>query len=228
LPKVTKEDAAARLTLTTHLEDLARADFVVENVTEDWEVKKCVYERLDAVIPGEVCVGANTSCLSIGQLAGVTTRPANVIGLHFMNPAHLTATVEVMRASQTSDHTVLVVHELLARLNKTAVVVNDRPGFVSSRLSHVFMNEAAYALQENVAAADQIDTIFKKCYGHKMGPLETADLIGLDTVVRSLKVLYDSFLDSKYRCCPLLQQLVDAGHLGRKTGRGFYRYSDSL
>jgi 3-hydroxybutyryl-CoA dehydrogenase len=228
LPKVTKEDAAARLTLTTQLEELASCDFIVENVTEDWDVKKCVYERLDRAIPGEICFGANTSCLSITQLGGVTTRPANVIGLHFMNPAHLTGTVEVIRASQTSDRTVTLVQQLLARLNKTAVVVNDWPGFVSSRLSHVFMNEAAFALQENVAAAEQIDTIFKKCYGHKMGPLETADLIGLDTVVRSLKVLHDSFQDSKYRCCPLLQRLVDAGHLGRKTGRGIYRYSDSL
>jgi len=186
-----------------------------------------VYERLDRAIPEGVCVGANTSCLSIAQLGGVTRRPADVVGVHFMNPAHLTGTVEVIRASQTSDRTVEVVHQLLARLDKTAVVVNDWPGFVSSRLSHVFMNEAAFALQENVALAGQIDTIFKKCYGHKMGPLETADLIGLDTVVHSLKVLYDSFGDSKYRCCPLLQQLVDAGHLGRKTGRGFYRYPDA-
>ena len=212
LPKVAKEDAAARLTLTTRLEELASCDFVIENVTEDWDVKKCVYERLDRVIP---------------RLGGVTKRPASIVGLHFMNPVHLKATVEVVRGSYTSDRTLEVMHQLLARLNKTAVVVNDWPGFVSSRLSHVFMNEAAFALQESVATAEQIDTIFKECYGHKMGPLETADLIGLDTVVRSLNVLYESFQDSKYRCCPLLQQLVHAGRLGRKTGRGFYRYSDS-
>ena len=228
LPKVTKEDAAARLTLTTRLEELAACDFIVENVTEDWDVKKCVYERLDRVIPGEICFGVNTSCLSITQLGGVTKRPGNIVGLHFMNPVHLTATVEVIRGSQTSDRTLEVIQQLLARLNKTAVVVNDWPGFVSSRLSHVFMNEAAFALQDGVATAEQIDTIFKKCYGHKMGPLETADLIGLDTVVRSLKVLHENFQDSKYRCCPLLQQLVHAGHMGRKTGRGFYRYPDSL
>lgn len=228
LPKVAKEDAAARLTLTTRLEELASCDFVIENVTEDWDVKKCVYERLDRVIPGEVCFGVNTSCLSITRLGGVTKRPASIVGLHFMNPVHLKATVEVVRGSYTSDRTLEVMHQLLARLNKTAVVVNDWPGFVSSRLSHVFMNEAAFALQESVATAEQIDTIFKECYGHKMGPLETADLIGLDTVVRSLNVLYESFQDSKYRCCPLLQQLVHAGRLGRKTGRGFYRYSDSL
>lgn len=228
LPKVTKEDAAARLTLTTRLEDLATSAFVVENVTEDWDVKKCLYQRLDGLLPDEVCVGVNTSCLPITQLAAVTGRPAKVVGLHFMNPVPLMATVEVIRGEQTSDETVGVANELLARLSKTAVVVNDSPGFISSRLSHVFMNEAAFTLGEGVATAEQIDTIFKKCYGHKMGPLETADLIGLDTVVRSLKVLYDSFQDSKYRCCPLLKQLVHAGHLGRKTGRGFYRYPESL
>jgi 3-hydroxybutyryl-CoA dehydrogenase len=228
LPKVSREDAAARLTLATEVEALASSDFIVENVTEDRDVKKCVYERLDRAIPEEICFGANTSCVPIAQLGGVTRRPASIIGLHFMNPSHLMETVEVIRASQTSDRTVQVVHELLDRLEKRAVVVNDSPGFVSSRLSHVFMNEAAFALQENVALAEQIDTIFKKCYGHRMGPLETADLIGLDTVMRSLKVLYDSFGDSKYRCCPLLEQLVQAGHLGRKTGRGFYCYPDSL
>ena len=149
-------------------------------------------------------------------------------GLHFMNPVHLKPTVEVIRGRQTSDATLDIVQQLLGRLCKTAVVVNDWPGFVSSRLSHVFMNEAAFTLQEGVATAEQIDTIFKKCYSHKMGPLETADLIGLDTVVRSLNVLYESFQDPKYRCCPLLRQLVEAGHLGRKTGQGFYSYSDGL
>ena len=228
LPKVTKEDAAARLTFTTRLEDLASSEFIVENVTEDWDVKKCIYQRLDGVLPAEVCFGVNTSCLSITRVASVTSRPARVVGLHFMNPVPLMATVEVIRGSETSDRTLQVVDALLTRLNKTAVVVNDSPGFISSRLSHVLMNEAAFALNEGVATAEQIDTIFKKCYGHKMGPLETADLIGLDTVVRSLKVLYDSFEDSKYRCCPLLKELVHAGHLGRKTGRGFYRYPESL
>ena len=227
LPNVTMEDAASRLTLTTRLDELASCDFVVENVTEDWNIKKCVYERLDRLVPAEVCFGANTSCLSITRLAAVTTRPANIVGLHFMNPAHLMATVEAIRGLYTSDNTLEVMRQLLARLEKTAVVVNDSPGFVSSRLSHVFMNEAAFALHESVATAEEIDTIFKKCYAHKMGPLETADLIGLDTVMRSLNVLYESFQDPKYRCCPLLQRLVHAGHLGRKTGRGFYRYRDS-
>jgi 3-hydroxybutyryl-CoA dehydrogenase len=179
-------------------------------------------------MPAEICFGVNTSCLSITRLGNVTKRPEQVVGLHFMNPVHLKETVEVIRGSYTSNETLGVVDELLTRLNKQAVVVIDWPGFVSSRLSHVFMNEAAFALQESVATAEQIDTIFRQCYGHKMGPLETADLIGLDTVMRSLDVLYSSFQDPKYRCCPLLKQLVTAGHLGRKTGRGFYRYMDDL
>ncbi len=227
LPKVAAKDAAARLTLTTHLDDLASCEFVVENVTEDWDVKKLVYEQLDRVVPGDVCFGVNTSCLSITELGAVTGRARNVVGLHFMNPVPLKSTVEVIRGCHTSDETLAIVHALLDRLKKTAVVVNDWPGFVSSRVSHVFMNEAAFTLQEGVATAEQIDTIFKQCYAHKMGPLETADLIGLDTVVRSLHVLYESFQDSKYRCAPILQRLVHAGHLGRKTGRGFYQYSES-
>lgn len=228
LPKVSIDDAAARLTTATRLEALAPCDFVVENVTEDWDTKKRVYERLDRIVPPGVCFGVNTSCLSITRLAGLTGRPQDIVGLHFMNPVHLKKTVEVMRGSHTSDRTLALIDELLTRLNKQAVVVADWPGFVSSRLSHVLMNEAAFALQENVATAEQIDTIFRQCYGHKMGPLETADLIGLDTVMRSLEVLYTSFQDPKYRCCPLLSGLVAAGHLGRKTGRGFHRYPDSL
>jgi 3-hydroxybutyryl-CoA dehydrogenase len=228
LPKVTQQDAARRLTLTTSLEDLAGCDFIVENVTEDLQIKNSVYERLDRIIPDGVCIGVNTSCLPITQLAAITRRPGSIVGLHFMNPVPLMTTVEVIRGAHTCDSTLATVEHLLGRLNKTAVVVHDSPGFISSRLSHVFMNEAAFALQEGVATAEQIDTIFKKCYGHKMGPLETADLIGLDTVMRSLNVLYDSFKDSKYRCCPLLEDLVQAGHLGRKTGSGFHRYPESL
>jgi 3-hydroxybutyryl-CoA dehydrogenase len=228
LPKVSIEDATARLTVTTCLEALTPCHFVVENVTEDWDIKKRLYERLDRVVAPGVCFGVNTSCLSITRLASVTGRPEEVVGLHFMNPVPLKNTVEVMRGFHTSDRTLAVVDAFLTRLNKQAVLVNDWPGFVSSRVSHVFMNEAAFALQENVATAEQIDTIFRQCYGHKMGPLETADLIGLDTVMRSLEVLYVSFQDPKYRCCPLLSRLVSAGHLGRKTGRGFHRYADSL
>jgi len=227
LPRLPKEDALQRMVLTTDLRAVASCDFVIENVTEDWDVKKAVYEDLDRVAPPEVCFGANTSCIPITQIASATRRPANVVGIHLMNPVHLKPTVEVIRGFHTSDATVDVLLQLFAVLDKEAIIVQDMPGFVSNRISHLFMNEAAFVLQDNVATADKIDMIFKKCFGHKMGPLETADLIGLDTVMRSLDVLYESFHDPKYRCCPLLRKLVHAGHLGRKTGRGFHVYPDA-
>jgi 3-hydroxybutyryl-CoA dehydrogenase len=226
LPRITGDQAMQRMVLTTDLQDVASCDFIIENVTEDWAVKKPVYENLDRVAPPEVCLGANTSCISITQIASATTRPANVVGIHLMNPVHLKPTVEVIRGFHTSDRTVDTLLRLFALLNKEAIIVQDMPGFVSNRISHLFMNEAAFVLQDNVATAEQIDMIFKKCFGHKMGPLETADLIGLDTVMRSLDVLYESFQDPKYRCCPLLRKLVHAGHLGRKTGRGFHVYPE--
>ena len=226
LPRVTRDEAVQRMVWTTRLEDVASCDFIVENVTEDWGVKQAVYRQLDRIAPPEVCFGVNTSCISITRIAGVTTRPANVVGVHFMNPVHLMPTVEVIRGYHTSDPTLDTLLALLGALKKEGVVVEDLPGFVSNRISHLFMNEAAFVLQDGVTTAANIDQIFKKCFGHKMGPLETADLIGLDTVVRSLDVLYESFQDPKYRCCPLLRKLVHAGHLGRKTGKGFHVYPE--
>jgi 3-hydroxybutyryl-CoA dehydrogenase len=227
LPRVTREQAENRMALTTRLEDAAACDFVIENVTEDWMIKRSVYEKLDRLVPPGVCFGANTSCLSITRIAGVTRRPGNVVGVHLMNPVHLMPTVEVIRGLQTSDGAVDTLLALLSRLDKQAITVHDLPGFVSNRISHLFMNEAAFVLQDGLASPEQIDQIFKKCFGHRMGPLETADLIGLDTVMRSLDVLYESFQDPKYRCCPLLRKLVHAGHLGRKTGKGFHSYPNA-
>jgi 3-hydroxybutyryl-CoA dehydrogenase len=224
LPRITRDEALERMILTTNLEDVASCGFIIENVTEDWDVKRPLYERLDRVVPEEVCFGANTSCISITQIASVTRRPANVVGIHLMNPVHLKPTVEVIRGFHTSDRAIETLQRLFSRLNKDAIIVEDLPGFVSNRISHLFMNEAAFVLQDNVATAVQIDLIFKKCFGHKLGPLETADLIGLDTVMRSLDVLYESYHDPKYRCCPLLRKLVHAGRLGRKTGQGFHVY----
>ena len=225
-PRVSKDDALKQLHFTTNFADLSSCEFIIENVTEDWHVKKVVYEKLDRVMPSEVCFGANTSCISITKIGSVTKRPANVVGMHFMNPVHAQPTVEVIRGYHTSDRTLACLNQLFSQLNKEAIVVEDLPGFVSNRISHLFMNEAALVLQDNVAPAEKIDAIFKKCFGHKMGPLETADLIGLDTVMHSLDVLYESYHDAKYRCSPLLRKLVHAGNLGRKTGKGFYSYPE--
>jgi len=227
LPRISRDEALQRMVLTTDLKDVASCDFIIENVTEDWDVKRPVYECLDRVTPSEVCFGANTSCISITQIGSATRRPANVVGIHLMNPVHLKPTVEVIRGFHTSDRALDTLLQLFSLLNKEAIIVEDMPGFVSNRISHLFMNEAAFVLQDNVATAEKIDMIFKKCFGHKMGPLETADLIGLDTVMRSLDVLYESFHDPKYRCCPLLRKLVHAGNLGRKTGKGFHVYPEA-
>jgi len=225
-PRVSKDDALKQMHFTTSFADLSSCEFIIENVTEDWQVKKVVYEKLDRVMPSEVCFGANTSCISITKIGSVTKRPANVVGIHFMNPVHAQPTVEVIRGYHTSDRTLACLNQLFSQLNKEAILVEDLPGFVSNRISHLFMNEAAFVLQDNVAPAEKIDAIFKKCFGHKMGPLETADLIGLDTVMHSLDVLYESYHDAKYRCSPLLRKLVHAGNLGRKTGKGFYSYPE--
>jgi 3-hydroxybutyryl-CoA dehydrogenase len=183
-----------------------------------------VYRALDALCPPEVCFGVNTSCISITRVAGFTQRPDRVIGMHFMNPVYLKTSIEIIRGYHTSEQTIQAARNLLRQLGKDAILVNDYPGFVSNRISHLFMNEAAFVVQDQVATPHEVDAIFKKCYGHTMGPLETADLIGLDTVVHSLDVLYESYQDSKFRCCPLLRKMVHAGLLGVKSGKGFYEY----
>lgn len=215
----------SRVRLSTDLEDVSDCDFVIENVSEEWAVKEKVYRRLDVVCPAEVCFGVNTSCISIARVAGVTRRPDRIIGVHFMNPSYMKSTVEVMRASCTSEATLEETKGFLRTLGKEGIVVNDAPGFVSNRISHLFMNEAAYVFQDNVASARDIDDVFVKCFSHRMGPLETADLIGIDTVMKSLDVLYESYGDPKFNCCPLIRQMVQEGKLGRKTGKGFYDYA---
>lgn len=218
------EMVISRIQFATDYQLLKNVEVVIENVTEKWGIKKEVYEKLDQICPENCIFLVNTSCISITKIAALTKRPAQVIGTHFMNPVPLKTTVETIRGYHTSEETIVATRALLTKMGKECILVNDLPGFVSNRLSHLFMNEAAFVVQDQVAGPQEVDDIFKKCFGHVMGPLETADLIGLDTVVNSLKVLYEYYQDPKFRCCPLLQKMVDAGLLGRKTGRGFYTY----
>ncbi|CDG18407.1 3-hydroxyacyl-CoA dehydrogenase family protein [Xenorhabdus doucetiae] len=206
------------------LQAVADCEFVVENITENIALKQALYTRMAEFIAPCAVLAANTSCIPITKLGSFHRVPSQVIGVHFMNPVYLKPTVEVIIGLTTSEQTQKRCLEILALLGKTAVVVKDGPGFVSNRISHLFMNEAAFTVQEGLAQPADVDAIFKGCFGHKMGPLETADLIGIDTVVNSLDVLYQMFQDSKYRVCPLMQTMVDAGRLGRKTGQGFYTY----
>jgi 3-hydroxybutyryl-CoA dehydrogenase len=223
-PQETQEATLSRIEFTTNYQELKPCKFIIENVVERWEVKKDVYKKMDGICNKETIFIANTSCIPITKIANNTNRKDKTIGIHFMNPVSLKNTVEVIKGYHTSDTTIESIEGFLKTLGKTSITVNDSPGFVSNRLSHLLMNEAAYVVYEGVATAKQVDDIFKKCYEHKTGPLETADLIGLDTVVDSLDILFDSFKDSKFRCCPLLRKMVDAGLLGRKSGKGFYEY----
>lgn len=218
------ESIIARIEFTTDYYRLNQADCVVENVTEQWEIKRNVYLQIDNICPPHCIYLVNTSCISITKIAALTSRPDKVIGTHFMNPVPLKEAIEVIRGHHTSEETLQETVRLMGELGKECIIVNDLPGFVSNRISHLFMNEAAFVVQDQLASPMEVDELFRKCYGHKMGPLETADLIGLDTVVHSLHVLYESFQDTKFRCCPLLQKMVDAGLLGKKSGEGFYKY----
>lgn len=218
------EDIMSRITFTLDYSGFDSIDIIIENIVENWDAKKDEYKRLRDVCNTDMIFAINTSCVPITKIAALLPAPQRVIGVHFMNPVPLIKLVEVVRGYHTSSDTEMELLAFLKSLGKNPIVVNDSPGFVSNRLSHLFMNEAAYLVQENVASPKEIDTIFKQGYGHKMGPLETADLIGIDTVVNSLDILYTCFQDSKFRCCPLLKKMADAGLLGRKSGRGFYDY----
>lgn len=222
--QINPKDVLKFILFTTDYQKLEDVDFVIENVPEKWEIKKVVYEEIDKICKESCIYMVNTSCISITKIAAVTNRPAKVVGTHFMNPVPIKNTVETIKGYHTSEETLKELDELLKSVGKESIVVNDYPGFVSNRVSHLFMNEAAFLVQEQVATPEKIDEIFKKCFGHKMGPLETADLIGLDTVMDSLDVLYESYQDSKFRCCPLIRKLVYAGRCGRKVGKGFYDY----
>ena len=214
----------ARIHYTAAPEQLAAVSFVIENVTEKWEIKKPLYEQLDSICPPEVVFAANTSAIPITKIASATRRAPRVLGMHFMNPVPMKDMVEVIRGYHTSAETIEVAKALLAKMNKECVVVEDSPGFVTNRVLMLTINEAIFLVHEGVSSAPDIDRLFRSCFGHKMGPLETADLIGLDTILLSLEALYENMSDPKFRPCPLLRKMVAAGLHGKKSGEGFYPY----
>jgi 3-hydroxybutyryl-CoA dehydrogenase len=214
----------ARIQPTTDVSALAAADFAVEAVPEQLDLKVRLLKDVDVVLKPGVILASNTSSISITQLAAQTSRPEKFIGMHFMNPVPVMALVEVIRGLATSDDTFEITKILCERLEKKAVAVNDAPGFVSNRVLMPLINEAAFAVMEGVATPDAVDAVMKMGMNHPMGPLELADFIGLDVCVNILEVLQTGFGDPKYRACPLLRKYVAAGWLGRKSGRGFYKY----
>lgn len=225
LAKGDAERALARLTVAAGLESLAASDFIIEAVTENFDVKAGIFGSLDKICGDGVIFASNTSSISITRLAAVTQRPDRFVGLHFFNPVPVMKLVEVVAGLETSPQTVETAETLVQSLGKTAVRAQDFPGFVSNRVLMPMINEAVFCVMEGVAEVQAVDEVMKLGMNHPMGPLELADFIGLDVCRDIMRVLYDGFHDSKYRPCPLLEKMVSAGRLGKKSGRGFYDYS---
>jgi 3-hydroxybutyryl-CoA dehydrogenase len=221
-----RDQALARLQLAPSLEEVAGADFIIEAITETFTAKAQVLRELDERARPDVILASNTSSISITRLAAVTRRPAQFLGLHFFNPVPVMKLAEIVPGLDTSSETLEIAEKLASSLGKTPVRVNDFPGFISNRVLMPMINEAVFAVMEGVAEPQALDTVMKLGMNHPMGPLELADFIGLDVCLDIMKVLYEGFRDSKYRPCPLLEKMVAAGRLGRKSGRGFYNYKD--
>jgi 3-hydroxybutyryl-CoA dehydrogenase len=225
--KISADDRNAsiqRITGTTSGGQMQEADFIVEAVVENAELKSKIFADMDAIVRPGVILASNTSSISITKIASMTKRPDKVIGMHFMNPVPVMTLVEVVRGLATSDETYRLTKELAERMGKTPVEVNDYPGFVSNRVLMPMINEAIYCVMEGVGTPEAIDQVMKLGMNHPIGPLALADLIGLDVCLDIMEVLHGGLGDSKYRACPLLRKMVDAGRLGRKSGHGFYRY----
>ena len=218
------DEILSGITFVTGYDHFNEADIVIENINENFEAKKKLYAELQNVCRDDVVFGVNTSCIHITKIGELMPKPQNVIGMHLMNPVPLKPFVEIIRGKRTSDETVDKTKSLFQSLNKTCIVVNDCAGFVSSRILMVTINESIRLIQEGIAEPKDVDMICKLGFGHKMGPLATADLIGLDTILDSLVVLYENYNDPKYEPCPLLRKMVDAGLLGKKSGKGFFEY----
>jgi 3-hydroxybutyryl-CoA dehydrogenase len=220
-----RDATLARVSTTTALDALATADCIVEAIVEDIAAKQALFARLDALIAPHAILASNTSSISITALGGATNRPDKVLGMHFMNPVPLMTLVELIRGQATSDETMNAASKLCTALGKNGVEAADYPGFIANRILMPMLNEAFYAVMEGVGTAEAIDAVMKGGMNHPMGPLTLADFIGLDVCLAILNVLHDGFGDPKYRPCPLLKRMVAAGHLGRKSGRGFYVYA---
>ncbi|WP_400162221.1 3-hydroxybutyryl-CoA dehydrogenase [Brevibacillus sp. TJ4] len=226
LDETEKDEIIARLHPSTNLEHARETGFVIEAVTENMKVKADIFSRLDAICPPHTILASNTSSLPITEIAAVTKRPEKVIGMHFMNPVPVMKLVEIIRGLQTSDEVYQLTEDLAKEMGKVPVSVNDFPGFVSNRVLMPMINEAITCVYEGVATPEAIDEVMKLGMNHPMGPIRLADFIGLDTCLAIMEVLYEGFGDSKYRPCPLLRKYVKAGWLGKKSGRGFYVYSE--